>query len=478
MLNALQNIFIIVLRPISRASCKLNDRVRDICIQLTCMLFPLYFIWYYTGLKHRVLIPDFLGNHTAKQLMGCIFLLILIIFSLDRVPQKVRWNKWIMYPMIICGIWMVVISFIHPVGSGYRAFAVMLIIVYPCLFFVWNNRGDYEKLFDPLARAVCLTGVLFFLSSFFIAAKGMLVIDYYNRCSGLFENANMFSMVGMVSTCGALYLIVKNRGLNYHFFFYCIALGSGIAIVLMGQSRISIIVCIMNILVTLFFHYRYSEKSELSVIVLKLFCVVGFIVTMVLLSQLCFLIEQSAKEKAIEAASENAVEVVDPNALPPDVVIEQQSALDRFDFSGNTTLDTFTAGRYRIWQGYFQFLNLTGNDFSKADWEVLTQKTVVHAHNNFIEMAYRFGVPLGILFIFIEVVACIKALQYLFINRQKRIVLLLPLLFIVVFLFESMFDIATLPFERDAPFYFYMALIPMADMNFRFKDKTQLNCKA
>ena len=26
---------------------------------------------------------------------------------------------------------------------------------------------------------------------------------------------------------------------------------------------------------------------------------------------------------------------------------------------------------------------------------------------------------------------------------------------------ESMFDIATLPFERHAPFYFYMALIPL-----------------
>ena len=115
--------------------------------------------------------------------------------------------------------------------------------------------------------------------------------------------------------------------------------------------------------------------------------------------------------------------------------------------------------------------NLLGNDFSKVDWNDLTQNTVRHAHNNFFEMSYRFGVPLGVLFIIFEIIACMKALQYLFLNRQKRIVLLLPILFIVMFFFESMLDIATLPFERDAPFYFYMALIPMADKSFKFKEK-------
>ena len=376
-----------------------------------------------------------------------------------------------MYPMIICGIWMMVISFIHPVGSGYRAFAMMLIFVYPCVYFVWNNRGDYEKLFDPLARAVCMTGILFFLFSFYLASKGMLTIDYYNRCSGLMENANMFSMVGMVASCGALYLLVKDRMLGVCFFLYSLALGMGIAIVIMGQSRLSIIVCTLSVFVTLFFYFRYSDKSKASIIIIKLVCIVGIVVSMLLLSNNCVNLQKNV-EMQNNAPAETTQQISPESAQHID---DNNSLVERIEFSENATLDTYTAGRYHIWRGYMQFMNLVGNDFSKSNWDILTQNTVVHAHNNFIEMAYRFGIPLGILFISIEVFACLKVLQYLFLNRQKQIVLLLPIIFVVMFLFESMFDIATLPFERDAPFYFYMALVPIVDLSFKFKDKTHGN---
>lgn len=484
MLGILQSIFITILTPIAKVSSKLSDRIRAICIQLTCFLFPLYFIYYYTGLKHKELFVNPLDSDTGRHLMGCVFLLLLIVFSLDRIPQRVKWSVWIMYPMIICGMWMLVISFIHPVGDGYRAFAMMLVIAFPCLYLVWNNRGDYEKLFDPLARATAIIGFLFFLFTCSLALKGELFIEYNtNRCSGEMANANLFSMVGMVAACGALYLLVKKPELNFRFLFYCLALGAGIAIVIMGQSRVSLAVCLSNMLIALFFYLRYSEKSKLSLIGLKLFCVIGFIITMALLSQLCLLVQYNVEAKAMLAASGVAVdttEVVeesDPSAEPETApvpvgnIAEEPSILDRFEFSDNMDLDLYTAGRWHIWKGYAYYFNLLGNDFSKANWDVLTQSSIRHAHNNFFEMAYRFGVPLGILFILFEIIVCLKMLQYIFVNRRKQIVLLFSIIFVVLFFFESMLDIATLPFERDAPFYFYIALIPMVDMNFQFKNK-------
>lgn len=466
MLSILQNIFIIILTPVSRISGKLNDRVRAICIQIICLYFPLYFIYYYIGMAHPDYIISALSTHNERHLMGCVFLLLLIIFSLDRTPQKVKWSVWIMYPMLICGIWMMVISCLHPVGDGYRAFAMMLVIAFPCLYFVWNNRGDYEHLFDPLARAVCLTGILFFLFSFYLATKGELVV-ISGRCLGFVRDANLFSMVGMVSVCGALYLLVRDRLSILRFIIYSIVLGMGIAIVLMGQSRTSLAVCIVNILVSLFFYIRYSKKSKPATVILKTICVIGFVVTMVLLSHLCILIEYNV-EAQINAAIETEQGVTPAPAVTQ---TDETSVFDRITYDENTTLDIFTAGRYHIWKSYSRFFNLTGNDYSKINWEDLTQNSVRHAHNNFVEMAYRFGVPLGIFFILFEAIVCLKALQYLFINRQKRIVLLLPILFVVMFFFESMLDIATIPFERDAPFYFYIALVPMVDMNYRFKEK-------
>ena len=470
MLNVLQSLFIIVLKPVSRLSSKLNDNVRNICIQLTCMYFPLYFIYYYTGIQHKEVLAEPFETHNARHFTGCLVILLLIILSLDREPKKVRWSIWIMYPMIICGIWMMVISFIHPVGDGYRAFAMMLMIAFPCLFFVWNNRGDYEKMYDPLARALALTGILYFVFCFYLAAKGEMTI-VSGRCAGLLHDANQFSMVGMASSCGSLYLLVKDRKSWLRFFLYSIALGTGIAIVLMGQSRISLAVCMVNVLVALFFYFRYSGKSKASIISIRLICVTGIIVGVVILSNACIDMQRNVEMQAqLDNSTETSQETV------PDTTVtqsEESSVIDRITYDENATLDTYTAGRYHIWKSYMRFLNLTGNDFSKVDWIDLTQNTVRHAHNNFFEMAYRFGVPLGVLFIIFEVIVCLKALQYLFINRQKQIVLLLPVMFVVMFLFESMFDIATLPFERDAPFYFYMALIPMVDMSLRFKDKTQ-----
>ncbi len=463
MMKLLQSFFIIIFTPIAKVTSRIDSRIRNVCIHIICLSFPLYFVTFYVWLKHTDLFPEFFHTHNGKHVLGCALLLLLIVFSLDRVPGKVKWNKWIMYPMVICGIWMLVISFIHPVGNGYRAFAMMLVIAYPCLYFVWNNRGDYDNLFTPMSRAIALIGILYFVSCFALAAQGDLLI-VSGRCAGQLSNSNLFSMIGMTTTCAALYLLIRDRVFNWLFLINSIALGAGYAVVWMGQSRISAMVCLANTIIALFFYIRYSEKTKISIIILKIICMIAIVMNMLLLSYLCIDIQ-----KASEAQKSQGIITEQKTAQ----VAEEQSqtVIDRLSVDENATLDSYTAGRYHIWQGYAKFLNLTGNDFYKSDWSSLTRNKVKHAHNNFLEMSYRFGIPLGALFVFLEVIACLKALQYFFQNRQQRIVVLFSILFTVMFFFESLLDIATLPFERDAPFYFYIALIPMVDMNYNVKSK-------
>lgn len=462
MLSLLQNLFIIVLTPIAGFTVKINDKVRNISIQFICFLFPLYFIYYYTWARYRDIMPAWLQHHHERHIMGCLLLLLLILFSLNQVPTRVIWNKWIMYPMVISGLWMLIISFIHPVGSGYRVFALMLIFIYPCMYFIWNNRGDYEQLFDPIARALMVIGILFFISCFILAAHGEMII-VSGRCMGQLMDPNMFSMVGMASSCGSLYLLIRDRESHFRFVIYSASLGSGFAIVWMGQSRLSLMVCFVNIIAALIFYLRYSEKSKTTVIVIKLVCIIAVVINMLLLSSFCISLQKGAEAQVkgtVQAEQETDASVSEEPAQTQES--QNTTVIDRLSADENATLNTYSAGRIEIWKGYWQFLNVFGNDFSQADWNALTHNTVTHAHNNFLEMSFRFGVPMGILFFLLETVACLKALQMLFCNRRKRIVLLMPILFTVMFLFESMFDIATLPFERDAPFYFYLAMIPMA----------------
>ena len=140
--------------------------------------------------------------------------------------------------------------------------------------------------------------------------------------------------------------------------------------------------------------------------------------------------------------------------------------IDRFVPDGRD-LDAYTAGRYSIWKGYAQFLNMTGNDFSKADWKALTGNKVKHAHNNFLEIAYRCGIPVACLHLLLELIAGIICIIYLFSKRFRDPAYLFSIVFMITYAIQSMFDIATIPFERPAPFYFYMAMIPI----FMFKRK-------
>lgn len=455
MTELIQNILILILTPISRVTGKLSERARGIGVQIVCLSFPFYFVYFYIQPNHKYVFELF-ETDNGRHVIGCFLLLLLILFSLDRAPSKVSWNRWIMYPMIISGIWMMVISFLHPIGDGYRAFAMMLIVVYPTLYFVWNNRGDYDKLFIPLSRALVITGILYFLYCFYLASKGELLV-ISGRVTGIMQNANLLSMVGMASSCGSLYLMLRMRESMTKYYVCSIALGMGIAIVLMGQSRISTMVCMGNILVTLFFYIRYCEKNSIRLILIKVCSSALIIVFMIMLSHVCMDMQERAFEK-------NAVGHETSQEMEVDTS-QESTVVDRFSVGDNPTLDTYTAGRLSIWKGYMQFANLLGNDFSKTNWDMVTGSPVRHAHNNFVEMSYRFGVPMACLFILLEIIACLIALKFLFINREKRPELLLPVLFVVMFFLESMFDVGTLPFERDAPFYFYIALIPMVVKN-------------
>ena len=151
----------------------------------------------------------------------------------------------------------------------------------------------------------------------------------------------------------------------------------------------------------------------------------------------------------------------------------EDSVINRLIPEEGATLNDYSSSRFTYWKGYARELNMLGNDFSKADWDKMTQKNIYHAHNNFLEMGFRFGIPVGILFLFIELVAGCVTLGYLFMNRKKETYLIYPVIFMVAFTVGSMLEISTLPFEREIPFFFFIALAPIFDRTLNRKDKCE-----
>ena len=350
------------------------------------------------------------------------------------------------------------ISFLHPIGSGYRAWAMLMMFGFPCLYFVWNNRGDYDELYRRLSAATLMVGMSYYLYCFFKAGRGELSV-VSDRMAGAFYDANMFSMIGMIMVSCSLYMLLVNRNSRVWFVFTAIGFGIGNDITFLGQSRLSILVVFGSMMSFAIYILKnrtvyLKEKGYIRVYLRSLALLMSLIVFLFAGRTMLAVNTRAIEENTtVNTASIETVFITSDTE-------ENGEALDRFSMKGKN-IDSYTNGRYNIWKNYAYFLNMTGNDFSKADWSVLTGNTVKHAHNNFLEIGYRCGVPVAIIHTILELYAGIVCLIWLFGRRYKEPYYLFSIVFMVTYAVQSLFDIATIPFERPAPFFFYMAMIPV-----------------
>lgn len=444
-----------MLNPVFKVTGKIDERIRNAIISLCCIFLTGFFAAYYEADNSFGLYLD----HTRNNMIcGCV-LIILVICSIREPLKKVKWNPVLFYLFFLGGFGIVAISFLHPIGSGYRSFGLMMMVGFPCLYYVWNNRGDYDTLYKRLAWATCLVGLLTFAYSVYLAANGkLLFID--GRVNAFFRNQNMFSMTGMVMVCAALYLFIANRNSLPWFLFSTVSFATGWEIVLLGVSRLSILVCAGSIVALIIFgiktHRNIIEEPGHPGIVLKTVIIIATTIAVIAAGSYLFIADNGID--ANKAAADNSAQ--EDQAVED----EQLTATDRFDTSG-VDMDTYTAGRISIWRGYSQTLNMWGNTFDKEKIHEVTGSYVVHAHNNFLEYAYRCGVPVACIHILLELYAGIICIIFLFDKKYKEPYHLFAIIFMICYALESMLDIATLPFERQAPFFFYMALIAVFGKN-------------
>jgi len=461
-MGLLQQLYIVVLNPLFRITGLLSDKVRGAILQILLLFFPAYFIALYALLlTHReIAVAWHLGNYTQKQLLCGVVLAFVILFSVDRPLKKVPWNPLVWGLITLCGIGILGTSLLHTVGSGYRVFGLMLVFEFPALCFVWNNRRDYEVFYDKVCYAGTFVGLCYYVFSCHLAWEGRLATQAF-RYNALMENSNMFSMLGMVMFACALYLLWRKRRQWAIIVYAAIALAAGTAIMLWGQSRISIAACAVGTGCWFLYYLIHCREKQIVKDILIMLAIVAVATggMLCLSSELTEHNEAVRDQRIIEAAEQNGRDV----EAVKKAVAREADLKDRVLPQDGQSMDEYTSGRIRIWNGYKEKLNLWGNDFNSTDWEELTNNTVVHAHNNFLEMSYRCGVIVGGIFIVTELVCGLIAIAYLFRKKYDAEFYLFPVLFLVIYAFESMFDIATLPFERDAPFYFYLSILPMLE---------------
>ena len=422
----MQKICISVLNPIYyKWIASLDAKIKGLMIAFICVLFHVFFILYHSEAFGNVFYTE-----TQRHLVAFVLLAGIVVFSMNRPLQQVRVNRWIVAPLLLGGAGVVFTGILHPLGSGYLVFGLMLLTVYPCLYLVWTNRGDYEVLFDIVAQTNVAIGLCYAAYSLLIRILLPETVVAGRFCSTCW-NANLFSMLGMAMTCCAIYMLYRKRQERTARRYYIIAVIVGFAEVLAGQSRSAILACAAGA----FALFVFGVKSG---VIKKQAARIALIVMAVLLLAGALIVYLGAQKGQNQE---------DPTGGIPQVI-------ERF-LPSEEGLDGYSSGRITIWKSFADKLNVLGNDYTQREWNY-------HAHNNFLEFSYRCGVPVGLLFTLLSLIALAIALKRLFSKDDVNDYELFYVIFAMVYFIQSLVDIATIPMERVAPFFFYLALAGMA----------------
>ena len=456
----LQSLYINTLNPLYRLTGKISDSVRN------CILFVLSLIifTYFVFKRSSVLTPTlsfFLPTTFERHVFGLVMLLLFSIISINQPLHHVEWKKIIFIPQFLMGLGLVIIGFIHPIGLGYQTFGFMLLLVFPCLYFVWNNRRDYALLFDIIVYAMIAANLGLFLYTFYCSTKGELIMDG-SRCTGIMGNPNGYSLVGSEMVLGALYLFVAGQFKWPRFVLSCISAGAGLGIVFTGQMRLAIIILVLCLLSSLIFATKYKRTKIDKRFGLHLLVGLFIIIQLTMLSVLLVPIHNTAVAVNTVAVQETTEQTEQP-ANQTATTEEPSSVVDRFSLEGKDA-DSFSSGRVAIWKNYAEELNLWGHNFDDYDVDKMTGGTPgPYAHNIFLEIGYRCGVPVGLLSVFLIFVSGIMALGYLFFNKKRELYLLFPILCVISYSVNALLDIASLPFVLVETLLFYFAMIIFID---------------
>ena len=449
----LQRLYITAFSWVYNQTCGIIDeKKREWGLQIVCFMIPVFFLMIYGGVVGHLGLTTQFNRH----LVGCGIILLIMFFSIDRPQKPVRWRMILFVPLIVCAIAMLFVSFIHPVGEGYRVFVFFLIIILPGLCFIWNNRRDYYRLYDCLSIAIGIVGIIYMI----VCIVGVLSgYDFYRegRFRGTLAHAGGLSLFYTSVICSGLYLIVRQTKNIKVFLLSGAFLGTGTGMLMIGQGRSCILAAVTCIFAAVIFSRKNKKNRKkwdrdvklkfFLLFMLSIFIAVG--------------IPQG--DRYIDQSKDISIAQVEQSNADADVKADDSKAVERFTAKG-VDINQFSSDRIRLWTLVWNHLNLRGNDVTKQSIRDLSQNSwQIYAHNVFLEIAYRFGIPVGVLFLIPELVAGIIALIYLFSKGNKETYLIFPIMFIIVYAYESMLDCAGMPFILECSLYYYLSMIPMME---------------
>ncbi len=466
MVNGLQDIFIGLLSPwipiMGKISTKTKYRLLTACFIADLVLFCI--------VRYVLQKESYFYNTTC----GIILMICIALLSLDRKLERKPWRK----SMCVAWFGMCITFTISDLLVSKKAcgLGIILAFVFTGVFFVWQNHSRKDLLWKSFKNAVKYSFLLMAVISF-------LFRPFFEggRYAGIFTNPNTFGLY--------LYVIfaVYMSDLDWN-----VETGKNIrkslptflqlALVLfylsVSQARTAmlaiaaILMLWIGVRIYLSIKQRKCKNFLRGFIVLVVVTVVMYPVYYGAVRNLPEMVGHPilfdedvlylSNGEKIEHIGDKVVaesdQIESVQVTQKEVDIEDNSIWGRLvkSLDSNSTLDKISSGRITIYKAYMKKLN-----FFRGHKRItlnINGKKVSHAHNNWLQFAYTYGVVSMLFYLVITILSVLRSLYFYITNRRRNATyaFLIPAIcvgFVVATLTECLF----LPFEVFPAFAFWFA---------------------
>ncbi len=434
-----------VYRPIlnfiyEKITFRISDRAR------TAIIFLAFFVIFFSMFAKMYL--DLLSGK-ERDLLVLLMMGIVILFSVDRKLEILKWNLVIYIPFAFMGVYMLIISlFFHSIGDHYSVFLLFVLFVTICLAFVWGNRGDYRELF----KIVCASYVLFYLILLVwcFARYGL----YFGESYTMWMNTNGFvKVVCPAIGCGMyLFMFAEHRGWKIFFAAVSGAAATMIVFTTCKTAQLAMVMIFIGFVVLLAIKQKDAgKKSGKSFLCFLIVFILGFGLTTGFLHIVTPVITNDPAATHVNVfKTTNEVDTAPVDMSSPYEIYKQQTIREIQKHPFWAKLDDIGTGRIHMWVMYLKRLNMTGN-----------VKTLRNAgpHNQYIDLAYRAGFPVGAMWLFILLAVFVYIIHGI-VKRKGEWVYYVTLCY-PTFLWFSLLETGLFPAERGFILLYYLSLTPL-----------------
>lgn len=395
---------------------------------------------------------------------NCAFLGLMVLGILPDKIRPVKWNRPLFFSWMAMATLRMISAFTQ--NTNYFAEGFLLFIAWPVIFLILAN-ADSTRLIHLVLRLIRIALISFVVLSFLFTPITP------GKYSGIFENTNSTShflaAVSVALVVSILYAQSRKwipdailLGLAWTMNTYSSSRGGMLA------ATIAICCGLGLFLVTNLRNGQWKKLLRFGVSIVACWALtfsLVYIFQIRLALDLPYYHHETNRfyyagrdEVWSYLGDEFAGYMGDSEYFGSDIFTDL--ADDRFDMEGQS-LDKYSTGRVSLWMSCIEKLNFTGHPSTEDQFYIAyAQKTFNTTHMVILQYAFESGIPMGVMYLVMNILSGFAAIAYAWRNRTKRWGMV-PLMMTLSFGVLSVMESCGVSLQFLGTFLYYGSMFPL-----------------